>query len=1649
MASGSMIRVGIAAAVAGALLCGTMAPASAQESGGGGPTPVVGGFGLGDRLEGLIDAQTGGFAFTLQVAGLELSWQSSGVGLNRFGLGDGWAIAGLSQLDVDGGVRVFPASGDVYEADASAPSGLHGYTLGDLAFSQEPGVLPARADGLAGEREYAYRLSELGGVETYFDALGDPVAHVDPHGLRRDWIWGDGHRIERVIAETGVVTELDWADASRLEVTTQSGGSANTSGASEHTVVAGVIELVDHRVAAVVDAVAARTAVTYGALGQVIRLSDASGAETAIAWQSLDDGRTVVERVAVTEPETGRELSARSWAPVTAGPTGWPAHGTSPTVDSGSGAGYVTSLSDGATRVESTYTASHLLTHRTVSLTRANGAEVVESHVFEYPATAPGADPHRLPPQAGRLTASAVTSHDATGGERTVGEQYTVDELGRVTERTAADGTTTTTVFDTTVPAGKAAPIGLPLLERTTTADGLVTETHHELNGARTDVVATETYAGHSGDTELVRTARSEFDVAADGFVSAERVFPQGGAGTPVVTERTRALDVPRGTLTIDELAAAGTGVAASTTTVTDLVHAQPIATTDAVGRESRTAYDGIGRPIETVDGAGNMTETEYLTAQQHGINATTTTSPDRVARTEERDVLGRVKRVTDNLDRGVPVDGHERVVETRDHRDALTVAVTDAWGSTTVTTHDVFGRTVETVAPTGLIEVTEYDGVAGTTTKGLTETGDLADAELVSTESTDVRGEVVAASGRRADGLPVPAAARTLDGFGRETSVTDGLATTSVEFDEFGNPVTTSVAASGAADAPLVVGAREFDDFGESTQKTLIEGDHSRRGSAVERDVLGRTVAEIDQDEAVTRHDYTVDGLVERTTTPEGAVTANTYDPDTRLLIESVVTAPNRPTVQTAYRNDPVTGRLLEAYDPADLEATRVAYEYDGWGNVLSVTYPDDARVTNEYDEHGRKVSTTDVADRTTTFGYDEAGLLDSAVQLDEDEREIARVEYAHDALGRVTTLDRGNGVTTAITYTSASEIESEITAGADGAALSERRYTYTVSGDVATRVDAVHESGAASPDVTTTAYEYDELRRLTRSTIHDGDTVEASPSNRTDYQLNASGDIERETVTSRPDSPEASSTTRDFSYAPTGALVSVTTTGPDGVATTATQTYDAAGSLTRAVDGTQYRYDAANRTIAEVATDGTVIDTAYWATGERRSLTTLDPGTGSPESTGFYWADGTLVNETHARDGQTAQPVSYLLTAAGRHARSVPDAAGAIATSYSTHDRHGNVTELTGADGSLTESYRYSDYGITSDVGITEELASGAPADGEPMLRVGDATYQPFRFAGEYTTPTSARTQHLAIREYDADTMRFTGIDPERLHNRYGFGDLNPIMKVDPSGRTPTFDSTINWVFTAVGFVALVVGVASAGAGLAMMAPFLSTQAVAANALLITAAGLAEAATVAAAATQIADELSPDFTLTDEQREILTITQIAGAAAGAALGVGAAVALRASYKVAGARAQKMVGDLDIELSEYLRARRAGDKDLSSHPVLSGYRTSVSKGGGAKYTNATKRFNDALTDTENIWTKTAPQQRGFFANRKLLKVYKTNVETMESYAAGLKRGVIASIGNAPITAGTKNTLDSYLFALSDYSVNTYPTLAKLLSSGL
>ena len=866
-------------------------------------------------------------------------------------------------------------------------------------------MVPARADGSVGSRSYAYRLVELGGATSFFSGAGDPVVRVDALGNRTDWVWQAGHRLTQMVNPVGVATTLGWGVPGRVTVTTGAGTGA--------VPVTGIVEVRDGRVSAVVDPAGARTAVTYGVDGLVSTVSSPGGARTEVSWQTLPDGVTVVDAVRVRDSATGGVVSERGWDAQSGYASGYPvyAHAGALFFSGDDKYRYSTVLTDGPTKIVSAYNSQGLLVTRQVQGTTGGGqTRTVQAQGFTYPGTESGGvpDPADLPEQYNRPTTTEITHHALDGGPgtRTVAEQYTFDVFGRPVSRTAADGTVTATTYDEHVPAGGVLPVGLPLVETVTTPDGLVAETRYQLNEARTAAVVTETFTGattvtdEAGGVVFTRTGRVEHDVTPDGFVTTERAYPQSGTGVPTTTTWDRVIDLPAGTVTVSETAAAGTDLATTVTEVSDLVHGGPVTVTDVLGNTATTSYDPAGRPVAQTTPDGNTVSVEYRTRQQHGSNTVVTTTPDGVLSTEEHDILGRVTRITDNLavhpDTGgaAPTDGQVRVVETRTYPEPGTVTVTDPWGATTTTKQDVFGRETETTAPNGLTKITRHDDVGNMVTTGLTPTGDLTDAETTTTQTMNVRGETTTTTGTRQDEVPVLGTETRFDGFGRATHTNNGVLGTDVEFDRFSNPVTTtltpllepvegmSVADLGAGIGTPVTATRRFDEHGASIEKTLSTDTQARSGGTRELDALGRTVSETDQDGDTTRYTYTPDNLPATITTSYGQTTTNTHHPATRALLETVTESPIGDPVHTMFDYHPVTGQLTAVFDPADRAGTEITYTYDAHGNTLATRYPDGNTIRHTYDVHGRKTSSTDIAGNTTRYGYDTTGLLTTAVQ-------------------------------------------------------------------------------------------------------------------------------------------------------------------------------------------------------------------------------------------------------------------------------------------------------------------------------------------------------------------------------------------------------------------------------------------------------------------------------------------------------------------------------------------------------------------------------------------------------------------------------------------------------------------------------------------
>jgi len=326
----------------------------------------------------------------------------------------------------------------------------------------------------------------------------------------------------------------------------------------------------------------------------------------------------------------------------------------------------------------------------------------------------------------------------------------------------------------------------------------------------------------------------------------------------------------------------------------------------------------------------------------------------------------------------------------------------------------------------------------------------------------------------------------------------------------------------------------------------------------------------------------------------------------------------------------------------------------------------------------------------------------------------------------------------------------------------------------------------------------------------------------------------------------------------------------------------YDAWGNLTLALDGTRFTYQADNQPDTRTDPDGTITETGYWATGQRAR----QGRPGGDAGAVFHWDGDTLLNDTHTGDdpaaGVASVTAAYLI-GNGRHARSVGGVGVGVAssTAFLEADFHGNITELTGRDGTITTSYRYTDYGETQ----TEEHASGTPSheDDAPAELLGDAHRNPFQYAGEYTDVTG--TQHLQARTYDPISMRLTSVDPEAQHNRYHYAALNPIALADPTGRTPDLPP---WTYALLAFAGLAfAGLGFAGAVSAMAtAGSIGAMTTSTTAVMV-GTGIVAGYDLAATIVDLIDQFQPSF-VDDETAFLLGITSLGAGAATTLVGFG-----------------------------------------------------------------------------------------------------------------------------------------------------------------
>ena len=485
---------------------------------------------------------------------------------------------------------------------------------------------------------------------------------------------------------------------------------------------------------------------------------------------------------------------------------------------------------------------------------------------------------------------------------------------------------------------------------------------------------------------------------------------------------------------------------------------------------------------------------------------------------------------------------------------------------------------------------------------------------------------------------------------------------------------------------------------------------------------------------------------------------------------------APTPPPARTSPSYTP-TGRRLTATDARGT----TQYAYDTRDRLTSLTHPDGRALQYDYDAQGNLVKLTAAIaglSLITSSTFDPLNRLDTVT--DPADRAYT---HTYDPNGNRASLIHPNGVETAYIYDPLNRLTNLATTH-PGLSRTIQSYVFDL-GPSGNRTRIIESAGL--PQERTLDYSYDALYRLTGETVTE--TLGLGLVYSKTFGYDPVGNRLTQTTTLGPagsPGPNLQDGTVTYGYDTRDRLL---TEQLDALPPTASG-WDANGNLTTKDAEATYTWDHENRLIQVTKTDGTVVEHAYDADGNRVQ-TTVTPPTGPPTTTDFLVdTSGSLshvVAETH---GTGILQAYYVrgddLLAVMRPLVPAPAAPADWQTRYYHADGLGSIRRLTDEAGTITDGYTYSAFG---------ELLAHTGSDP-----------QPYAFTGEPRDPNSGWQYHRA-RWMDPGTARFASADPfageefepATLH-KYLYAAADPLNKLDPTGEfsLTTALTTVNIVMT-----------------------------------------------------------------------------------------------------------------------------------------------------------------------------------------------------------------------------------------------------------
>ena len=495
--------------------------------------------------------------------------------------------------------------------------------------------------------------------------------------------------------------------------------------------------------------------------------------------------------------------------------------------------------------------------------------------------------------------------------------------------------------------------------------------------------------------------------------------------------------------------------------------------------------------------------------------------------------------------------------------------------------------------------------------------------------------------------------------------------------------------------------------------------------------DIRGFKIAMTDPDMGTYNYEYNTLGQLITQTYPAGNTISFEYD----LLNRIIQRTENEGITEWQYDPDNGVGQIKEVFLDGELEQVFV---YNSEGKLQRETYVrnnQNKTFSYTYNSSGFLETETYPNEYSIRYLYNDKGFPS---QLIEDETNIVLWEAnEYDENGRNTQFTLGNGLRTTKIYNDITENLQSIVTGSETSPNSTQDLSFTFSplGNLQQRSDNILDR--------TETFEFDELNRLTKSTILGIDTLSVT------YDLLGN-------ITFKSD-------VGNYVYGENGAGPHVLTSIDHA------QVPNCIYNLQQNVEFTSYNY------ASSISNLSTRVEIDYSVGRDRKQLRTYQDG--SLTTTKTY--AGQSYEEVEAVDGTSTQ-ICYLKIGSGVFAYVSKKESEPQKTTYIHTDHLGSVNVLTDENGLFLERHSFDAWGKKRDPFTWErlEIPPTIPAD----------------FSKGFTFHENLDIDWLVCmnaRIYNPVLGRFLSPDPfiqfgENMQsmNRYAYVLNNPLSFTDPSG-------------------------------------------------------------------------------------------------------------------------------------------------------------------------------------------------------------------------------------------------------------------------